>query len=413
MTAALGLSRKQRDTVGWATARINLWEGSIRSGKTIGSLVAWLAFVHRVMSERVSGELAIIGKTRESVGRNVLAPLTDPNIYGQAARHIRYTAGAPTCSIFGRTIHVLGANDAKAEPKVRGMTLAGCYVDEATVIPEAFFRQLLGRMSAPGARMFATTNPDNPAHWLRQSFILRERDLDMRVFHFTLDDNPGLAPAYVAAIKAEYTGLWYRRFVLGEWVQAEGAVYDAWDEDRHLIRGPLPPTHRLIACGVDYGTRNPFAALVLVLDDHGRLVLTREYRHDPRHSQRSMTDADYSTALRDFLGDPRPEWIAVDPSAASFKLQLFRDGIPGVMDADNAVVDGIRTVASLLATDRLLVHESCHGLLSEIPGYSWDDEAAAKGEDKPVKVADHSVDAMRYAIATSRVLWTPHLADAA
>lgn len=399
------LTDKQSRSISEAHARINIWEGAIRSGKTIASLWRWLEYV---ATAPTTGELVMFGKTRESVGRNLLAPMSSPELFPDFHRFVQYNPGAPTARIFGRNVHVIGANDAKAEPKVRGMTCCGAYGDELTTLPEGFFRQILGRLSVQGAKLFGSTNPDNPAHWLRRDFILARAGVDVRTWHFDLDDNPHLPAEYVASIKAELTGLWYRRFVLGHWVAAEGAIYDMWDERLHVV-DQVPPVLRWLAVGVDYGTRNPFSGLLLGLTADQRLILAREYRYDPRTQRRQLTDAAYSRELRAWLGDDRPEFVAVDPSAASFKVQLHADKMRGVVDADNSVEDGIRTVASLLALGRLVVHRSCKGWLDEVTGYAWDDEAAEKGIDKPIKVADHSLDAGRYAVATTRQLWQQHV----
>lgn len=396
------LSPAQVRSIAQATARVNVWEGAIRSGKTIASLIAWL--IHVATMASAPGEVVVFGRTRDSIARNVFGPLTDPRIFGPIAAHVRYTAGAPTATIFGQPVHIIGANDAKAEPKIRGLTAKSAYGDELTVLPVDFFRQVLGRLSVPGAKLFGSTNPDNPAHWLRRDYLLRPTANALRSWHFTLEDNHKLDPAFVAWAKSSYVGLWYKRFVLGEWVQAEGAIFEAFDPDRHVI-DVLPPISSVLATGIDYGTRNPFAALMLCVATDGRLVLAREYRHDPRLSRVQLTDADYSQRYREWLGPHAPRFHAIDPSAASFKLQLHHDGVRGVVDAENAVTDGIRLVASLLATGRLLIHSSCAGLLAEVPGYAWDDEAAAKGEDKPIKANDHSCDAMRYAVATTEPLW--------
>lgn len=409
MIAVAGLAPKQEQSIRESTARICCWSGSVRSGKTIGSLVRWLLYVRTAPR---GGTLVIIGKTLDTVARNVFGPLQDPALFGPVARHIHYTRGAPTATILGRKVEVITANDARAEARLRGMTCAGAYVDEATLIPEGFWTQLLARLSVPGAQLFATTNPDGPGHWLRKKFLLRAGELDLATWHFTLDDNPHLDPAYIAAIKAEYTGLWYRRFILGEWCMAEGAIFDMFDDRRHVLYGPAPALAVTVAVGIDYGTANPTHATMLGLTRDGRLVVTREWRHDPKIALRGLTDAELSTAIRTWIGPDRPQWIAVDPSAASFKLQLYRDGLPNVVDADNAVADGIRVVASLFATGRLLIHESCTALLDEIPGYSWDDKAAERGDDRPVKADDHGCDSLRYAVATTEQVWRPRLTAA-
>lgn len=410
------LSRQQAVSMIEAQAQINIWEGAIRSGKTIASLARWLTHIGQMRKQ--TGEIFCFGRTRDAVARNVFSPLTTVPLLRAMAPGTSYTSGAATARIAGQVVHVFGANDKQAEEKLRGITGKSAYGDELTVLPAAFFRQATGRLSVLDAALFGTTNPDNPNHWLKVDYLDRPRTqgkyqpadddettLDLATWHFELDDNPYLSPRYIRDRKAEYTGLWYQRMIEGLWVQAEGAIYESWDPARHVV-DELPRIDRVLSVGVDYGTTNPFAAVTLALSTDGRLVVTREYRHDSKAARRSLTDAEYSAAVREWIAEgSAPLLIAVDPSAASFHEQLFRDRVRGVTDADNAVLDGIRLVASLLAAGRLVVHRSCKGLIGEIPGYTWDDKAQAKGEDRPIKANDHSVDALRYAITTSQHLW--------
>ncbi|HEX3781691.1 MAG TPA: PBSX family phage terminase large subunit [Pseudonocardiaceae bacterium] len=412
MATELRLSPKQEQSIGQSLARINVWEGSVRSGKTIASLLRWLMYVARAPR---GGELVVCAKTLDTVARNVFAPLQDPAVTGPAARLVKYTRGAPTATILGRTVEVITANNELAEGRIRGLTCAGAYVDEATLIPESFWTQLLARLSVPGAQLFATTNPDNPNHWLRKRFLLRTGELDLRSWHFTIDDNHSLDPKYVASLKAEYVGLWYRRFILGKWVAAEGAVYDMFDPDEHVVPFErVPIVRKWLGVGVDYGTRNPFDALLGGIGVDGRIYFVSEWRHDSRQAQKQLSDVELSAGLRTWLTTVRyprsqlrgitPEVVCVDPSAASFKVQLFRDGLPA-MNANNDVLDGIRTWSSLMAADKFRVVDSCKWLVDELPGYSWDDKAANRGEDAVIKVDDHSVDAGRYLLHTTRSRW--------
>lgn len=410
------LSTKQEQSIAWSTARINVWEGAIRSGKTLSSLLRWMMYV----AKAPPGELIMAGRSVWSLSRNIFTQLQDPTIMGPAAEHVVYTPGAVTARILGRRVHVIGATDVRAEAKIRGITCAGAYVDEATIMPESFWVQLLGRMSVPGSKVFATTNADNASHWLKTGYI-DNRDLDIKAFHFTLDDNPSLTQEYLTAIKAEFTGLWHRRFILGEWCAAEGAVYDMWDPAIHVV-DDLPFMRNMLAVGVDYGTTNPFAAVLIALGGNNCLYVISEMRWDARRQHRQLTDVELSQRFRDWLNGLvvpgtrligiTPERIFVDPSAASFKVQLFRDHFTA-HDANNNVGDGIRSVASLLGARKLRVHSSCKGLITEISGYSWDDAAALKGVDKPIKVADHSVDALRYAVHSTRSAWRAALLPAA
>jgi PBSX family phage terminase large subunit len=412
------LSPKQRRSIVEAldsAARILLWHGAVRSGKTLASVIAWLEYVRTAPP----GPLLMAGKTKDTLARNILDPISE-----WAPGAIAFTRGANTAMLLGRLVYLVGANDAKAEGRIRGLTLAGAYVDEASLVPEGFWRMLLTRLSVPGAKLFSTTNPDAPQHWLKKDFIDRAGELSLAAWHFQLDDNPALDPDYRAALEVEFQGLWRKRFILGLWVLAEGAIYDMWDETRHVV-DRLPEMVGRWWVGCDYGTTAPFAALLLGVgrepDQTERLFVCDEWRWDSAQAMRQKTDREYSNDLRAWLdaagarvlGQPdrqiTPTWVAVDPSAASFKVQLRRDRMPGVIDADNNVLAGIRTVGSLLATDRLRVHERCHGLREEAPGYVWDPDKALIGEDVPVKLDDHDLDALRYGVMAARPAWGPWL----
>lgn len=406
-TLAAELSPAQITSISQSKKRVNLWTGSIRSGKTIASLLSFLIFIGHAPR---GGELVVIGRTRESIGRNLFGPLMDPSLFGVISQHIKYNTGAPTATVLGRTLHIIGASDARAEMVLRGLTVSGAYVDEATLISESFWTQLLGRMSVPGARLFATTNPDGPAHWLKKQAVDRAGELGYQLFQFKLADNTHLDPAYIEQISREYTGLWHRRYILGEWVQAEGAVYEMWTPEQHVIaHSALPQMDRILAVGADYGDTHATRGYLLGMgrDKSGvyRLYVLDEWRPG------KLTVGEHAKDLRRWMAEqpnPKwrsPEWLFVDPAAGSFKHQLFHDGMKNVANAGNAVLAGIRTISSLLATNRLLISDQCTELIEHMPGYMWDPKATALGEDKPIKADDDEVDAMRYAIYSTRALW--------
>lgn len=404
------LSRLQLRSIREATRRINLWHGSVRSGKTISSLLRFLLAVRRAPS---SGLILIVGRSLATIERNVIEPLQDPELFSDTAAEVHHTRGATTAVILGRVVHLIGASDARSEGRLRGLTASVAYADEVTLLPEGFFTQLLARLSVAGAILIGTTNPDGPRHWLKAKYLDRSAELDLASWHFKLADNPALSPAYVKALSAEYTGLWRRRMILGEWVVAEGAVYDMYDEQRHVV--DELPTMRRHWLAIDYGITAPFSAVLLGHGDDGRLYAVGEWRYDSRARHRQMTDAQYSAAVRKWLSSlgVEPEWTFIDPSAASYSAQLWSDGHPGVARADNSVLDGIRSVSNALDAGLLRIHRSCEGLLDEIPGYAWSEEAAARGEDRPVKANDHSVDALRYAVHSTASEWRHLIAQPA
>lgn len=422
------LRDKQAVSYTASTAHANVWEGAVRSSKTVVSVLRWLQFVRA----GAPGPLAMIGKTERTLKRNIIDLIE--SIVGRSRCIYRPSTGE--LNLFGRTIYICSASDTRAADKIRGMTLVGFYGDELTTWPQEVFEIATTRLSLDGAQWFGTTNPAGPAHYLMDDWLDRaalwidhdgntgtgaaSKPMDLARFSFTLDDNPSLPAAVVERLKTQYTGLFYQRYILGLWVAAEGAIYDMYDRDRHVVT-QLPEIARYVATGVDYGTAGTFAALLIGLGVNGRLYVCSEYSYEAK-DRRQKTDPEYSKEYRQWLLDQPvgpivPEWHCVDPSAASFKTQLRNDGVSSVRDADNDVIDGIRTTAGLLAAGNLFIHQSCTLTQKEIGGYVWDTKAGERGEDKPVKANDHTMDALRYGLHTTAYSWrhdlaTPQLATA-
>lgn len=385
-------ARKQAWSITQSNARLNIWDGAVRSGKTYASIWRWIRFV----VEGPPGPLLMGGKTERTLKRNILDPIAQ--MVGPAS--FRHVIGAGECYLYGRPIMLVGVNDERSEGKIRGMTLVGAYGDELTLWPESAFTMLLSRLSLPGARLFGTTNPDSPFHWLNERYLEREDELDLRRFRFLLEDNPSLPAEYVEQLKREYTGLWYKRFILGLWVQAEGAIYDMFDPDIHVVDDD-PSEIGVVYAGGDYGTANATVFIVVAWDvERRRWIALHEYVHDSRQAGRQKTDAQYSEDYRAFMRDVGlfPRSFELDPSAASFALQLRRDGVQHVREADNSVLDGIRDVSRALASGQLVIHKRCTRLAASLASYTWDPKAQQRGEDKPLKQNDHEADALRYAV---------------
>lgn len=418
MTADLRpLTGKARRSVKLANARYNIWEGAVRSSKTVASSVAWMKYARTAPP----GPLAMIGKTERTLKRNVI----DPIIEMVGASRARYLAGSGELWLNGRRIYTAGANDATAVSKIQGLTLAGAYGDEVATWSAELWKMLGTRLSVPGARFFGTCNPASPAHWLKTGWLDRSAlwidgdghrhtttagdPVDLHRFSFTLDDNPHLDPVFVASLKNEYEGLFYKRYILGLWVPAEGAIYDMWDADKHVV-SKLPEIVRWISLGIDYGTSAATAALMLGLGADGNLYLTHEWRWDSVKRQQRLTGGEYAQQMHDWTAGLgiHPEWWCVDPSAAGLREDFLRLGI-ATTGADNHVLDGIRLIASLLHAGLLLVHESCEGWIGEVLGYTWDPKQQAIGIDKPIKGRDHSLDGGRYGITTPEVVWRSQL----
>lgn len=386
----LPMSKKQIRSYNESNARINIWQGSVRSGKSFSSILRFI----KELRNGPAGLVMIVGATRESIQRNVLEELC--SLMGFPIP----TPKSTQMVLFDRTIYFVGANDERAQKKIQGATLACAYVDEVSLIPSGFFKMLLSRLSVPGAKLFGTTNPDSPFHWLKTEFLEKD-NLNMASWHFQLPDNPSLDENYINSLKAEYQGLWYKRYIEGEWVLAEGTVYDFFKEDEHVIDFAGKRAQYYIV-GVDYGTANPCVFNLIGYDpsQYPNMWLEREYYYDSKKHNRQKTDTEYCEDLISFIKGYNVQAIYVDPSAASFKAEMYKQGVDQVFDADNDVINGIRFQSQLLSNGTYKICSGCKNAIREYSTYVWDVKASQKGEDKPAKEHDHSLDAQRYALYT-------------
>lgn len=383
------VSDKQAKSFAEATHRFNIWVGAVRSGKTFASIHAFIKF----LKDGPPGDAMIIGVNRGSIQRNVITFLY---------KTLGFPCPSPMCNkvnLYGRDVYFVGAPDVGAVTTIQGSTLAMAYVDEATCIPEPFWKMLETRLSVKGARLFATLNPEGPSHWLKKNYL--DRDVhDLISWQFNLDDNPSLDEAYKKAIKESFTGVFYKRFILGEWALATGAIFDAWDDNNIFDTDYPSPSY--YAAGIDYGTINPTACHIAAISPKRwpQIRIEKEYYFDSAKHGRQKTDRELAKDIKDFLEYTPISAVYVDPAAASLKLELRNFDIP-VVDANNDVLFGIKTMAQYIAGKNLVVRRSCTNLIEQCQSYAWDPKAADRGEDKPIKLNDHAVDACRYLVASA------------
>lgn len=371
-------------------------DGAVRSGKTS---VMSLSFFRWAMLSFTGQAFAFCGKSVGAVERNIVTPLLAVK-WVRTRFSVKYNRGDHV--LIARDgnrenrFYLFGGKDESSYTLIQGITLAGVLLDEVALMPRSFVEQALARCSVSGAKMWFNCNPENPLHWFRQEWILKAPERNALHLHFLMDDNPGLDDATRQRYRNMYSGVFYQRYILGQWVMSEGLIYDMFDLTENVYKqapvGALYRSTRYIAC--DYGTTNPCVFLD-IYDDGEVIRVDREYRWDSRKERRQKTDQEYADDFMEFMGK---DWctVLVDPSAASFIVALRQRGAY-VREADNDVSDGIRRTGTLFARRRLLVNEAnCMGLIDELGTYMWDDKAAQRGEEKPVKQQDHGPDALRY-----------------
>lgn len=386
------LNPKQRKAIRESVARINIFDGAVRSGKTVAAMWRWAKYI----GNAPPGDLAMVGKSIGSLYRNMVRPMQE--LLGS---QMHYSSGKHEIDIWGRKIFCFGAYDESSEGILRGMTVAGALGDELTLWPKSFFMTLLGRLSVKGSQLFGTTNTDSPYHYIKTDFLDRISELNLYNLHFILDDNPTLDPEYVASLKKEYVGLWFKRFILGLWVMAEGAIYDFFDEDIHTIVTPRKALTRSVA--VDYGTGNPTCFIMFGENPQSRPVCwaEKEYYYDSKLTGKQKTDDEYVEDFFTFIGDYPITDVYPDPSALSFitalkKKMLVKGKYFNIVEVDNSVVDGIRVQASMLKSGSYTVCKQCKTTIQDYGAYLWDAKAQKQGEDKPLKQHDHTKDPERY-----------------
>ncbi|MGN1338807.1 MAG: PBSX family phage terminase large subunit [Oscillospiraceae bacterium] len=378
--------------------RINILEGSVRSGKTWISMIMWGFWVAGAPQD---GAYLMAGKTLTTLRRNVLEPMC--GIFGGC---FTYSLSRKEARLFGRKIYLEGASNAQAESKIRGMTLNGAYCDELSLFPEDFFAMLLSRLSAPGAKLIATTNPDNPGHWLKRNY-LDNKSLSLLDLKFTLEDNTFLPPEYVNSLKAEFTGVFYDRFILGNWTAAEGRIYE--DFSQKCVIQPEELHQRLAASplvtsviGVDYGGNKSASAFVHTGFDAGfQNVYVLSEHYDRRNSSAEALIA----AFADYTAEEKQRFpvlaAACCDSAEQLLIKSFRSAVR--LEVKNAlkkqVTTRINMVNRLISAGRLHVSAECPHLIEALKSAVWDE----KSIHKDVRLDDgstniDSLDAFEYSI---------------
>ena len=390
-------SKKQNKIMAFPYTRYDalICDGAVRSGKTS---VMSLSFLRWAMLSFTGQAFAFCGKSVGAVERNIVTPLLSVN-WVRNRFNVRYNRGDHVVIAHDgdreNRFYLFGGRDESSYTLIQGVTLAGVMLDEVALMPRSFVEQALARCSVKGAKLWFNCNPENPLHWFRQEWILRPEKHNALHLHFLMDDNPALDEATKERYRSMYSGLFYERYIMGRWVMSEGLIYDMFDPTENVYRdrpvGMYDRSQRYIAC--DYGTTNP--TVFLDIYDDGEIIrVDREYRWDSRKERRQKTDQEYADDFLEFMGE-RDATVLVDPSAASFIVALRQRGVY-VREANNDVLDGIRRMSVLVKRRELLVHEECSGFLDEIGTYMWDDKAAMRGEEKPVKQCDHDMDSCRY-----------------
>lgn len=397
-------SKKQRKVLNWWCSNSPvknkdgiIADGAIRSGKT---LCMSLSFVIWAMTEFNGQNLGMCGKTIGSFRRNVLfwLKLMLKSRGYKVADHRADNLVIITKGNVTNYFYIFGGKDERSQDLIQGITLAGCFFDEVALMPQSFVNQATGRCSVEGSKFWFNCNPDGPYHWFKTEWIDHRKEKNILYLHFTMDDNLSLSEKIKERYRNMYSGVFFKRYILGMWVVAEGIIYDMFDPKKHVVDS-LENLSEKCYVSCDYGTQNATVFLMWRKHTSGRWICCKEYYYSGRDKEVQKTDAEYADDLKEWLDGADPERIIIDPSAASFIAELKKRGYR-IRKAKNDVLDGIRYVATMLTLNRIGIYKECKNTIQEFASYIWDEKAAERGEDKPIKQHDHCMDALRYFVYT-------------
>lgn len=385
----MATSEKQRQILAFPYTSYDalLCDGAIRSGKTS---IMTVAFVDWAMRCFHGCRFGVCGKTVDSAVKNIVIPYLQL-AYAKKRYQIKWRRSDKLLIVKSGSVEnyfeIFGGKDESSFALIQGRTLAGVLLDEVALMPRSFVEQACARCSIDGSKLWFNCNPASPVHWFYVEWIAKAREKNAYHLHFTLRDNPALTEKIIQRYESMYTGVFYRRYILGEWVAAEGLVYD-FGEDQITDEAPSNGEWYI---SVDYGTLNPFSAgLWCLLGD--RAVRVSEFYYSGRDTERQRTDEEYVDDVIRLAGDRNIIRVVVDPSAASFIEALKRRGLH-VKRADNEVLDGIRRTSTFLRNGNIKIHRSCENAIAEFGLYRWDERST---EDAVIKENDHAMDDIRY-----------------
>ena len=388
-------------------AFINIAHGSVRSGKTIAATFKFLIFV--LKSDYY--EFMISGKTRDTIERNVVRDLIrmiDGNIPYKYRKFDNYI------EILDKKIWLIGFSDEGATEKVRGMTVGGWYADEITSASKSTVEMAITRCSIDGAQMFWTMNPESPYHYIYTDYITNQELINegtVKVWHFTLEDNLHLSQHYIDELKRvnRKSQVNYKRNILGEWVIAEGAIYDMFDTTKHVYDGTVDVDEINICCDYGVSTVTTFGVMGIKKDIHtgNDYYLMEETYYDAQERGIAQSDSDRVNdiiRLQNKYGLDRRSTIYLPHDAASLKAQCRKDKRIKMKVRTYApdTFKDINTIQDLINREKFHIHKSCKNSIKQAQTYSWDIKAQQRGEDKPLKIDDHCCDMWRGGILGPR-----------
>lgn len=401
-----GFTDKQKNIISRPIKRLVVLNGAVRSGKTF---ISYFMILDLIREFGVNARGIILGKTLGMVEENILMPMRE--LFGAYVGDIKAeSSGNRYVKIFGCKVRCVGANDKSSEGKIRGATYSWAICDETATYPQNVFDMLMSRLSEPNAKCICTTNPDNPNHWFKVKY-LDNKNIEIEVYNFTIDDNPTLTSGYVNNLKKMYEGTeLYDRLILGQWVSSSGSIYKKFiaDKDKYVVDSVNKDEYVDYAIGIDFGENRSATTFVLVgLERGARGIAVLECERITKHGDTKLLQAQFIEFVRKcFSNGWRPSNAYYDNAQSTLGRSLesaaASSGLPlRVQECTKDVItERINLTIVLMGACRFKVLRRCEEMIKALQEATWDASKKDKEERLDIVSPNNPVDmldSMEYA----------------
>ena len=315
----------------------------------------------------------------------------------------------------GAIIEVRSAHDPDS---LRGPTYDAVWFDEIAKASKEAYDVVLPTLLASGGRLLGTTTPRGKQNWVYKAMALKgfqpehpQFDADYYNPHYrviagsTWDNVANLSSEAISLLEEQYgkNTSFGRQEVAGEFVSFEGLVYQ-WDEERNLLKPQRLPDldeYTTIIGGIDFGWHpDPFAAVVLGYKDGVWYALDEVYE-----SRLLVNDqANHLAAMGEAYGVQA--WYA-DSARPDNIADFGARGLPVLPVVKPLIEDRVQEMAMFTDSNRFKVATTCVETVGELGRYQYpdDEKLAAARLKNPIDKDNHLMDAIGYALWSTRYLW--------
>jgi len=281
--------------------------------------------------------------------------------------------------------------------RLRGLDLHWFHFDECAIAKKEANDILMGRISQKEGCGFYTTTPKG-YNWVYEELYKRweNGDNDIDVIQFKSIDNPYYPPKEIENLKNKYTTEFYMQELEAKFVLYSGLVYKDFNRISHVIDAiPYNKIKRYVA-GIDWGYTNPSCILVMGIDGEDNCYVVKEF-----YDSGKVIDDLIEIAIQ-----LKQEFNIIafycDPSEPSYIEQFRKVGL-NAKEGNNEIRPGINKITELIKTKKLFVFSNCINLIREFESYSYPEIKDEKQpQEIPLKLNDHSMDALRYVCMSER-----------